>query len=223
MSLGLSRGKPQVAEGHGLDGSHLPAVDGEDLDAARVDPRAWFVDPTLALEIEIGSGKGTFLVQQAAAQPGVNLLGIEHAVAFYRYAADRARRHRLGNARILHGDATDFLRYRCPDGVARVVHLYFSDPWPKSRHHKRRVVQNRTLDDMHRVLAPEGELRLVTDHDALWAWYEEHAERYADRFERRPFSAPPSAREGELVGTNYERKFAHEARPFHAMTLQKRG
>jgi tRNA G46 methylase TrmB len=75
---------------------------------------------------------------------------------------------------------------------------------------------------MHRVLTHTGELRLVTDHDGLWQWYQEHADRNQHLFERRAFAAPLSAGEGELVGTNYERKFATEGRPFHAMTLVKR-
>ncbi len=215
----LSRGKPLVTGGHGIELSALPPFEPDDREATRVDPRAWFAHPERRFEIEIGSGKGTFLVQQATARADVNHLGIEWAGEFYRYAADRMRRRGLDNVRMLHADATEFLRYRCSAAIAAVVHLYFSDPWPKKRHHKRRVVQDRFLDDVHRVLEPGGELRLVTDHEALWAWYEEHAARHAERFDRRPFETPPSSGEGELVGTNYERKFAREGRGFRAMTL----
>lgn len=188
----------------------------------RVDPRSWFDHPARRLEIEIGSGKGTFLVQQAEARPLTNYLGIEWAGEFYRYAADRLRRRGLTNVRMLHGEAGSFLRCWCAEAVAAVIHLYFSDPWPKSRHHKRRVVQDRSLIDMHRVLAPGGELRLVTDHEALWAWYEAHAARHAAIFERRDFAAAPTTEPGELVGSNYERKFAVEGRALHAMTLVRR-
>ena len=162
-------------------------------------------------------------MQQAGRFQCVNYLGIEQARAFYRYAADRARRRALANVRILHGDAAEFVRYRCPDAVARVIHLYFSDPWPKKRHHKRRVVQERSLAEFHRVLGPAGQLRLVTDHDDLWSWYEDLAERCTRLFERRPFAAAESAQPGELVGSNYERKFTREGRPFHAMTLVRIG
>jgi len=199
------------------------------FDQGRIDPRAWFDDPSAPFEIEIGSGKGTFLLQQAKARPEVNYLGIEWAAEFYKYAADRVRRAGLKNVRLLHADAVEFLRFWCADGVARVIHLYFSDPWPKSRHHKRRVVQDSTLTEFHRVLTSastpgiaRGELRLVTDHDDLWAWYEDHAARNAHLFDRRPFERPESAGAGEVVGTNFERKYAREGRPFHAMTLVKR-
>jgi tRNA (guanine-N7-)-methyltransferase len=122
---------------------------------------------------------------------------------------------------MLRADATEFIRHWCPDAIAQVIHLYFSDPWPKARHHKRRVVQDESLRDFHRVLVPGGELRIVTDHDELWTWCEERAARAADLFERHPFQ-PPAAEAGELVGTNFERKFRREGRPFHAMTLRAR-
>ncbi len=221
MSFGISRGKQLDTEGYGLTTADLPPLDPTDREGSRLDPRQWFDYPEHPFEIEIGSGKGTFLVQQAALKPEVNYLGIESAKEFYTYAADRFRRRELVTARILYADATEFVRYWCVDSIARVVHLYFSDPWPKKRHHKRRVVQDHTLADFHRVLQPGGELRLVTDHEDLWAWYEQHTERNAHLFERRPFEAPESAGEGEIVGTNYERKFTREGRPFHAMTLMR--
>jgi tRNA G46 methylase TrmB len=84
------------------------------------------------------------------------------------------------------------------------------------------VVQDHTLRDFHRILASGGELRIVTDHDDLWRWDVEHVERAADIFERRSFERPASAGEGEVVGTNFERKFRREGRPFHAMTLVRR-
>lgn len=222
MSFGLSHGKELVTEGFGIESAGLPPFDVDDPEASRVDPRNWFDQPDRPLEIEIGSGKGTFLVQQAALQPGVNFLGIEWASEFYRFAADRMRRRGLDNVRMLKADATEFIRFRCPSSITRVIHLYFSDPWPKKRHHKRRVVQDANLREFHRVLGDGGELRFVTDHDDLWAWYEEHAARNADLFERCDFAAPHSAQEGELVGTNYERKFAREGKPFHAMTLTRK-
>jgi tRNA (guanine-N7-)-methyltransferase len=222
MSFGLARGKTLLIDGFGIEARELPPFDPADVLASRVDPRTWFTRPDHRLEIEIGSGKGTFLVQQAALVATTNYLGIEHVGEFFRYAADRVRRRDLHNVRLLRADAVEFLRFRCPDGIASVIHLYFSDPWPKSRHHKRRVVQDATLREFHRVLAPGGELRLVTDHDDLWTWYEDHAARHTDLFDRRPFEAPESAGDGEIVGTNYERKFAKEGRPLHGMVMVRK-
>jgi|SRR5438477_2196212 len=217
MSYALSHRRRELAvQDFGLDHADLPP-----LEAGRIDPRLWFDQPDHRFEIEIGSGKGTFLLQQAHLNPEVNYLGIEWGREFYRFAADRMRRHDLRNVKILHTDATEFLHYRCIAGIVAVIHLYFSDPWPKKRHHKRRVVQDRSLEDFHRVLIDGGEVRLVTDHDDLWAWYEEHAARHAELFERRVFEPLESVGEGEMVGSNFERKYRVEGRPLHAMTLKK--
>jgi tRNA (guanine-N7-)-methyltransferase len=217
MSHGLHHGRSIDVSGFGIDRADLPPIE-----TGRVDPREWFAHPQRPFEIEIGSGKGTFLLQQATLEPEINFLGFEWAGEFYRYAADRLRRRGIHNARIVHDDATEFIRWRCPDAVARVIHLYFSDPWPKNRHHKRRVVQDRTLAEFHRILQPGGELRLVTDHDELWTWYEDLAQRNAHLFDQRDFAPPTSAGEGEVVGSNFERKYKREGRPFHAMTLVRR-
>lgn len=203
--------------GFGITQADLPP-----FEQGRVDPRVWFDRPGQPLHVEIGSGKGTFLVQEAPQNPDVNYLGIERSPEFYRYAADRARRRALANVRILHADAVEFIRFWCADAVVQALHLYFSDPWPKTRHHKRRVVQDPTLAEFHRILAPGGALHLVTDHDDLWAWYEDHAARHADLFERRPFGGVGSAGAGELVGSNFERKYQREGRAFFGMTLVKR-
>jgi len=215
--MSLSRGKVLDTTGFGIDQRELPPSS-----AGPVDPREWFDAPAHRIEIEIGTGKGTFLVQQAPLAPQTNFLGIENAGEFYRYAADRIRRRNLTNVRMLHMDATEFLEHWCAAEIAAVIHLYFSDPWPKRRHHKRRVLRDETMPVFRRVLEPGGELRLVTDHDDLWAWYEDHAARHSALFERRPFEPPAGSGEGELVGTNYERKFTREGRPFHAMTLVRK-
>jgi tRNA (guanine-N7-)-methyltransferase len=218
--------------------------------AGRLDPRAWFPRPELPFEIEIGSGKGTFLVQQAARSPEVNFLGIEWAREFALASADRLRRwrERTGthtNVRVLAGNAVDFIAWRVPDAIVRTIHLYFSDPWPKTKHHKNRVVQHRFLAHAWRVLAPGGELRVVTDHAELWAWDMEHFRAWTEPdgwdvlrenlrgpenppgrpegapWSLLPFDRPESAGPGELVGSNFERKFRKEGRSFQAATLRK--
>lgn len=214
---------------HGFPQDALPALDHGPLDlqsffgfagaAADAGPGPADKRP---LELEIGSGKGTFLVQQARLQPDTDFLGIEYAGAFWRHAADRCRRHGLENVRLLHADATVFVRNYVADGSLHRVHLYFPDPWPKKRHHKRRSFQEPFLRELHRVLEPGGELHVATDHLDYFAWMEEHAAKVEDLFDRRAFVPPPSAGEGELVGTNFERKYRVEGRTFNAMVLAAR-
>jgi tRNA (guanine-N7-)-methyltransferase len=216
MSFGLSRGKTLDVGDVGIDMRGLPS-----FEEGRIDPRSWFKNSDAPFEIEIGSGKGTFLLQESQQRVEPNYLGFEWAAEFYRYAADRIRRNHILNVKMVHGDATEFLRFWCEDNVADVLHLYFSDPWPKTRHHKRRVIQDATLKTFHRVLKPGGILHVVTDHEDLWNWCDEHFARNTTMFTKSPFSASPSASDGELVGTNFERKYRTEGRPFFATTLNR--
>ena len=217
MSFGLARGKTLDVGEIGIEMRSLPPYE-----EGSIDPRTWFEDPSKPLEIEIGSGKGTFLLQDAQERPDVNYLGFEWAGEFYRYASDRIRRNHLGNVKIMHGDATQFLKFWCEKHVADVIHLYFSDPWPKKRHHKRRVIQDESLLSFHRILVPNGEVRIVTDHDDLWQWCQDHFDRSTSQFTKQQFGSVASADDGELVGTNFERKFRKEDRPFYATTLVRR-
>lgn len=233
MSFGLARGRQLDAGAIGVFAEDLPPLPDDPArnpDAARLHPGAWFAHPQRPLEIEIGSGKGAFLLAEARARPETNFLGIEWAREFAVYAADRLRRHGVENARLLCADATQFLRWRVAAASCRVIHLYFSDPWPKARHHKRRVVQDAFLEDAHRALSPGGELRVVTDHAQYWSWMQERFTRFCDpqragaRFERLAFGdgrRASGAGDGEIVGTNFERKYALEGRPFFACALRK--
>lgn len=217
MTYGLTNRRSSQIEGWGFSMGEI--AHGE---KASVDPRSIFRDPGHPLEIELGSGKGTFLVQQAARQLDTNFLGIEWSAPFFRFAADRLRRHSLENTRMMHGDGSEFITFWCADQVANVIHLYFLDPWPKARHHKRRVVQEQTMRHFHRVLKPGGLVHLVTDHDQLWDWYQQHVEAASDLFDVRAFDPPVSAESDEVIGTNFERKYREEGRSIHSATLVRR-
>src|SRR5258706_4238641 len=119
---------------------------GLDVDtlARPIDWQQLFENPN-PVEIEIGTGKGTFLTEQAKARPEVNFLGIEWARWYWRYASDRLRRNGCTNARMVRADANYFLVEFVPDASLSVVHIYFPDPWPKKRHHKRRLIQEAFL------------------------------------------------------------------------------
>lgn len=229
MGFGLAKKGRALEPGEvGVRAEDLPSLPDNvtsERSSGWLDARAWFPDPSRPFEIEIGSGKGTFLVQQASLQPETNFLGIEWAGEFWAYGADRVRRAAMTNVRLLHGDGGEFLHWRVPSSSVRVVHLYFPDPWPKTRHHKRRMVSERFLADVSRVLEPGGELRVVTDHSEYFAWMVERFSAWLGgdaSVEEIPFARPPSAGEGEVVGTNFERKYRREGRPFHAKAFRKR-
>ena len=176
------------------------------------------------VELEIGMGKGTFLTEQAKARPEVNFFGIEWANWFWRYASDRLRRNGCTNARTVRAEALFFLREHVPDESLSVLHVYFPDPWPKKRHHKRRLVQEPFMKQAERVLVPGGRLQVVSDHKG---YFEENIEPMiraaADggRLSIVDYNRPGSAGEGEFVGTNFERKYQREGRPFYALAAVK--
>lgn len=172
------------------------------------------------VELEIGTGKGTFLTDQAKARPEVNFLGVEWANWFYRYASDRLRRNNCVNARMVRAEAGFFLREFVPDASLSVLHIYFPDPWPKKRHHKRRLIQPPFLRVIERVLAPGGRLQVVTDHKEYFDENIDPAVR-GSHLSVIDYNRPGSAGEGEFVGTNFERKYQREGRPFHAIAAVK--
>jgi tRNA (guanine-N7-)-methyltransferase len=171
------------------------------------------------VELEIGMGKGTFITEQASARPETNFIGLEYARQYWRLSSDRLRRNRCLNARTFRAEAAFFFKEYLADGSLAVVHIYFPDPWPKKRHHKRRLIQEGFVKEIERVLQPGGRLQVVTDH----ADYFEQIERVVLASALKPieYNRPGSAAEGEFVGTNFERKYRREGRPFHAIAAMK--
>src|SRR5690606_32592193 len=165
-------------------------------------------------------------------QPESNFLGIVWAGEFYLYAADRIRRWRqrglLTNVRMLRTDATEWLAWRVPPGTIRTIHLYFSDPWPKPRHHKKRVVRDAVLADMWRALEPGGEIRIVTDHEGYWAWMQEHFARWtgggiAFPGDERGIALPGDAAAGQPLASGHSigRKPGATGGPFQLLPFDR--
>jgi tRNA (guanine-N7-)-methyltransferase len=171
------------------------------------------------LELEIGSGKGTFLVDQAKARPQVNFLGLEKARRYWQHAADRLRRNDCFNTRMLLADAARFVSERVADCCLTAVHAYFPDPWPKKRHHKRRLFQEPFLEQVERVLVFGGRLQVVTDHQDYFSQIERVL--LQSNMEPTEFRSPGSTGEDELVGSNFERKYRREGRPFYSIAAVK--
>jgi len=218
MSFSISHGRVLEVGNIGIAQEDLPHYG-----AGPIDLRAWF-GPELSdrpLELEIGSGKGTFLIQEAAIRQGTNFIGVEWAKAYWRYAADRCRRQGLNNVRLVRIEADMFLRNYVSDCHFRAVHLYFPDPWPKKRHHKRRLVQEAFLRQLHRVIEDDGQVLITTDHRDYFHWMIDHVDRLETSFRRCVFTRPESAGDGEVVGTNFERKYRLEGREFYGMRLVK--
>jgi tRNA (guanine-N7-)-methyltransferase len=196
------------------------ALPAEDL-AGRIDWAGLF-GRAGSVHVEVGSGKGTFLVHEAKAYPAVDFLGIEWARKYYRHAVDRIGRWGLSNVRITRADAVTFLSESVPDASVDCFHIYFPDPWPKKRHHRRRFVQSSTMAVLVRCLKDGGEIRLATDHAEYFAQMQEVASGWRGSLEEIAFTRPAGAEDGELTGTNYERKYLRDERRTHTLALRKR-
>ena len=161
--------------------------------------------------LEIGFGNGETLAQLAEANPDCNYLGLEvHRPGIGHLLLELERRG-ITNVRVLRQDAQVVLRDGLAPGCLQGILLFFPDPWPKTRHHKRRIVQPEFIDSLARALAPGGLFHAATD----WEPYAEHMlallETAGDRFQNsagpeqfapRPEQRPPTRfeRRGERLG-----------------------
>jgi tRNA (guanine-N7-)-methyltransferase len=173
------------------------------------------------VHIEIGTGKGTFLLNQARAQPGNNFLGIEWARKYYRYAVDRIGRWGLTNVRIIRTDAAAFLADFIPDNSVDCFHIYFPDPWPKKRHHKRRFICPANLEHLVRCLKTGGQLKIATDHADYFEQIKTVLATWNEKLQEIDFLPTAGAEACEWVGTNFERKYLKDQRPIYTIAVKK--
>jgi tRNA (guanine-N7-)-methyltransferase len=171
------------------------------------------------VELEIGMGKGTFLTDQSKARPEANFFGIEYANWFWRYASDRLRRNGCLNARTVRAEAGYFCKEFVADGSLAVAHIYFPDPWPKKRHQKRRLIQAGFAGEIRRMLMAGGRVQIVTDHADYFAQIQDVVN--GSGMKVIEYDRPGSAGEGEFAGTNFERKYRRQGRPFYAIAAVK--
>lgn len=182
----------------GWDPLHLPALFGND-------------HPVI---LEIGSGKGRFLVDHALEHPEHNVLGIEKSLHYYRHIVDRLVRREIGNVRIVNHDAALVLEKLLPADSISEIHIYFPDPWPRKREQKRRLIRPETVAQMKRVLHAGGVGWYVTDHRD---YFESAVPVLAAAFETE---AGPIVHDPPR--TNYEAKYQREGRPIYQVMFRHR-
>ncbi|MBK1734206.1 tRNA (guanosine(46)-N7)-methyltransferase TrmB [Halorhodospira abdelmalekii] len=155
--------------------------------------------------LDIGFGNGEALVAMAAADPARDYLGVEVHRPGIGHCLRSAEQHGLGNLRLFAGDAVELLRAHLPERSLAAVHLFFPDPWPKKRHHKRRLLQPAFLDLLVPRLTPGAILHLATDWEeyalAMLACLEADA-RWVNLAGRGAFLPPPPPR----PRTKFERR-----------------
>jgi tRNA (guanine-N7-)-methyltransferase len=173
------------------------------------------------LEIEIGAGRGRFLLHRAATHPDRNFLGIDYRWRFLREGAERAERRGLANLLFFKAEAEEVVQHLVPATSVDVFHIYFPDPWHKRKHHKRRLLTPDFFRLLHARLKPGGLLELATDNfdylvafktalivagERMWSGSRErHNERIID----------PG------VQTHFEAKYARAGRDLYYLELVK--
>lgn len=173
------------------------------------------------VEVEIGTGKGGFLLRRAQAYPDRRFLGIEWANKICRYVADRMVRHGIENVRLIRTDARHLVMHQMPPECVGILHIYHPDPWPKKRHHKRRLIQPAFLAAVAEILVPGGRVAIQTDHAEYFQQIREVA-RGARRLEEVPFDVPEAGIVEGRVQTNFEIKYLREGRSIYQLALRKK-
>ena len=168
------------------------------------------------VEIEIGCGKGAFLLAYGKQHPERSLLGIENQPRWAYGIAARLEREPQPNVRVLCADAAFVIARLVVDASVAAYHVYFPDPWWKRRHHKRRLVERDFGADLYRTLAPGGVLHLATDVADRFATMQGELAcspfRVAASDEPTPAGRPLTA---------FERKYRAEGRPLYYATFTK--
>ena len=130
------------------------------------------------LEIDLGCGDGSFLIEMAQHYPERNFLGVERLLGRVRGVCKRIQELGLTNVMVLRLESQYTLEYLlAPASVSR-LHLLCPDPWPKARHHKRRLVQQEFLHILQKTLSPGGEFLFKTDHPEYYEWVLEQVEEF---------------------------------------------
>ena len=116
------------------------------------------------LEIDLGCGDGSFLVAMASHYPERNFLGVERLLGRVRKVIRKAEKNSLLNLKVLRLELSYTIEWLLPDDCANRMHLLFPDPWPKKKHHKRRMVNKSFCESLVRILKEDGEFLFKTDH-----------------------------------------------------------
>ena len=194
--------------------SALIAIDPRETGFTLLDLPALFGN-NYPVTLEIGSGKGRFLISSGTEHRDRNFVGIEKSLHYHRVIRDRVLKRGLTNVRLINHDAFLVLRDMLPDASIDEIHIYFPDPWPRKREQKRRIIRAEALGEMRRVLVPGGTGIFVTDHRD----YYEAAAPVIEQFfpsERRVPGADDPPR------TNYEAKYREEGRPIFEVRFVNR-
>ncbi len=173
------------------------------------------------IRLEIGMGKGKFLMEQAQTHPQTNFVGVEVYSSVLLKAVQKQEEARLANVRFLCMDALGLADSFAPGEIER-IYLNFSDPWPKDRHAKRRLTSPRFLNVYERILTEDGVVEFKTDNRALFEYSLESFPASGWEILAQTFDLHHSPLAEGNVTTEYEEKFASEGKPICKLVAVRR-
>jgi len=159
------------------------------------------------LEVDLGCGDGSFLVDLAHALPDHRFLGVERLLGRVRKVCRKAKNAGLQNLRVLRLESRYTVEWLLPPASIHRLHLLCPDPWPKARHHRRRLVQPEFLDALARILEPGGEFLFKSDDAEYFEWTRD---LLASRSDFEPLPWPDNA--FFYPQTDFERQWLAEGR-----------
>ncbi|WP_375179498.1 tRNA (guanosine(46)-N7)-methyltransferase TrmB [Enterococcus rotai] len=165
------------------------------------------------IHIEIGSGKGQFVVGMAKAHPEINYIGIDMQLSVLSIALEKALEEELPNLQLLHVNGEELTQYFAENEVDQ-IYLNFSDPWPKTRHEKRRLTFKTFLATDEIILKPNGEIHFKTDNRGLFEYSLSSFSKYGMILEQVWLDLHASDYEGNIM-TEYEAKFSAKGQPIY--------
>jgi len=174
-------------------------------------------DKVQPLHIEIGMGKGRFIMDMAALHPDINYIGIERYSSVLLRALQKMELNPLPNIKFICMDAADIAEVFAKDEVDR-IYLNFSDPWPKDRHAKRRLTSDRFLAVYDKILQPDGIIEFKTDNQDLFRYSLESIPEAGWQVTSHTFDLHHSDMAEGNVMTEYETKFSAEGEPICKLT-----
>ena len=201
-------GKPLRSAQQNLLETRLAALSVADDGA--VDLKALF-PKAVRFAFEVGFGGGEHLAAQAQAHPDWGFVGCEPFINGAAKLVTEIERSKLDNIRLHMGDARELMP-RLPAGSLAAFYLLFPDPWPKARHHKRRFINDKNLDEIARLLVTGGELRVATDITDYARWSLEHLMRHSAFRWAAEQATDWRIRPGDWPATRYEQKAIREER-----------
>jgi tRNA (guanine-N7-)-methyltransferase len=173
------------------------------------------------VEMEIGCGKGKFLVARSMVNPGTNFLGIDRVSKFMNIGKTRAQKRALPNIRFIRAEARAFLTEAIAPGSVTIFHIYFPDPWPKRRHQVRRVFTAELLELLHARLVLGGLVEIATDDKDYFDAMKKTIAATAQLWENVRETVNERILDG-MNKTNYELKWAAQGRSLFYAELKKR-